>query len=286
MKRWKKEKGRLGQKWVATSEWSTYAMGDVDLREVTELELNWARGFRGSDLDFLLGFPSLLRLTLRSPWVKNDDVIHELLSLRYLNLSTPSKSEIRFSVWPNLQEVAMEPWRARASSIYECKSLRRLSLEKWNGGQDIMSFATLENLEVLCLYSPTRLESLRGIENLSNLTELRLILATRLTSLEGIESLSRLVRLRVDTCRKVSDISPLSSLSSLKELEINNCGDIQSLQPISVLKWIENLVFVESTNIVDGDMKPILDLPHLNSVSFVNRKHYSHRNEDFENLRG
>ncbi len=43
-------------------------------------------------------------------------------------------------------------------------------------------------------------------------------------------------------------------------------------------------MFYESTNIIDGDLKPITKLNKLNKVSFQNRKHYTHNREAFINI--
>jgi hypothetical protein len=72
------------------------------------------------------------------------------------------------------------------------------------------------------------------------------------------------------------------SLLCLKKLFLNNCGDIQSLRPIQSLKDLEWVIFYESTNVLDGDLTPILHLKKLSRLSFQNRRHYSHKREEFE----
>ncbi len=54
----------------------------------------------------------------------------------------------------------------------------------------------------------------------------------------------------------------------------NRCGRSQIFTKLS------EVVFYESTNIRDGDLSPLMK-HRLSSVSFQNRRHYSHRREQF-----
>jgi hypothetical protein len=90
--------------------------------------------------------------------------------------------------------------------------------------------------------------------------------------------------LEVHTCRAIRRIDEIRSLSRLKKLHLNNDGEIESLKPIADLTKLESVLFYESTDIVDGDLSPLLRLKSLSRVSFRNRRHYSHRREDFGDL--
>ena len=70
----------------------------------------------------------------------------------------------------------------------------------------------------------------------------------------------------------------------LGSLGLDNMGDIQSLKPLAQLSQLHRVTFVESTNILDGDLSPLVGLPSLELVSFQNRRHYSHRREAFRPL--
>lgn len=61
-------------------------------------------------------------------------------------------------------------------------------------------------------------------------------------------------------------------------------GEIASLRPLAWLTKIEKLFLVESTNVADGDLSPLMELPHLDHVSFLDRPHYSPTSADFPEI--
>ena len=123
--------------------------------------------------------------------------------------------------------------------------------------------------------------NLHGLSPLKHLKYLRLANLRRLTSLAGIEGLAALEELNIDTCRAIGSIDEIGSLSRLRKLHLSNAGEIESLKPLEKLSGLEWVTFVESTNIRDGDLSPLVHQKNLSRVSFQNRRHYSHRREDF-----
>ncbi len=72
----------------------------------------------------------------------------------------------------------------------------------------------------------------------------------------------------------------LASLVKLRTLDLNNDGEIASLKPLDKLIRLERVTFYETTNILDGDLSPIIS-KNLSRVAFKNRRHYSHTREEF-----
>jgi len=93
---------------------------------------------------------------------------------------------------------------------------------------------------------------------LTKLRSLRLALLRRLASLAGVEGLANLEELDIHSCRAIRSIEEIGSLSRLKKLFLNNDGEIESLKPIDNLDGLETIGFYESTNILDGDLSPLL----------------------------
>jgi len=73
----------------------------------------------------------------------------------------------------------------------------------------------------------------------------------------------------------------LSSLVNLGILHLNDDGILESLGPIALLANLREVLFYETTNIADGNLAMLKKLPQLEKVSFQNRRHYSHKREDF-----
>ncbi|NUP96566.1 MAG: hypothetical protein HUU28_10430 [Planctomycetaceae bacterium] len=279
---WTIEHGALGPRMVLRGAWSSAALEVARSLRIKELELNYAKGWNGRELDFLEGLTDLLESIEILDWsIEDVSAVHALVGLRQLAVSTYCKTEFRFPQFPKLEEVALE-WRPRAASLFEHRGVKRVFLNKWNGGKDLSDFGEMRQLETLQLYSPARLEALSGIEQLTRLSRLDLAHAPRLAWLCGIEHLGHLRRLSIDTCRKISSIQQVSSLLELRELAIDNCGDIESLAPLRRLSQLERVSFIESTRIVDGDLSPLKELPVLRQAHFRERSHYSHSDADFE----
>ncbi|MEK7084123.1 MAG: hypothetical protein AAB932_02740, partial [Patescibacteria group bacterium] len=158
-------------------------------------------------------------------------------------------------------------------------TLKTLGLYKYTD-QDTDEIGKLYNLEQLWV-SVSPIRSLKGLSSLHKLHELTLAHCGSLESLAGLETLDTLEILDIETCRKITTIDELFRLTSLKRLCLNNMGIIDSLQPIALLPHLEELFFIESTRIKDGDIQQIHRIPRLCRVSFQNRKQYNAKREDF-----
>jgi Leucine-rich repeat (LRR) protein len=267
------EKGEFGIRCVLAQPWSEPLRRQLHAKRIAELELNDGKGWLGTDVSFLTEFPelralSILRLPLKS--VKSINALHEL---RRLTVFTYCNTEIRFENFPHLVGCSLE-WRPKAISLFDCKTLTYLFINHYQG-KGTEQFARLENLESLAiLNAPIR--DLRGLANLRKLRSLRLAGLSRLGSLSGIQGLTNLEELNIHTCNALRSVTEIESLEALKRLHLNNCGAIESLSPLRSLRNLEFLSFYESTNIVDGDLSPLTENRKLTSVTFQNRRHYSH----------
>lgn len=134
------------------------------------------------------------------------------------------------------------------------------------------------NLEFLSILNAP-VTNVLGLSSLTRLRSLRLGNLRRLNSLSGIEHLSNLEELELHTCKNINSLDEVGGLRSLKRLYINNDGNIMSLSPLDGLERLESVLFYESTNILDGDLSPLLRQTNLSRVAFRDRRHYSHRRE-------
>jgi hypothetical protein len=145
------------------------------------------------------------------------------------------------------------------------------------------AFSNLKRLKQLALLNSS-LEDLSGIYELGEVTSLKIARLRKLSSVAGIAALKNLELLEIHTCKGIDSISEVFSLDRLKILFLVNMATIDTLQGLEKLTELEEFIFYESTNIADGDLSPILSLKNLKKISFQNRRHYSHRREDFEGL--
>ena len=253
-------------------------LASLKANRVVELELNQAKGWSGEDVAFLSRLPELRAFEIFDFNIRDVAAVHALHALRKLGVTTYCSTALDFSAFPELEHCDLE-WRPKATSIFQCVTLQRLFVNRYDG-DDVRPFGNLVNLRSLAiLNAPTR--SLEGLGRLANLRSLRLANLKKLRSLRGLEDLVGLEELEIHTCRGIDSIEEVGALGHLKKLHLNNDGPIASLKPLEKLSGLESVLFYESTNILDGDLSPLLRQKHLSRVSFQNRRHYSHRREDF-----
>jgi len=272
------ESGAYGLRAVLTSAWSEAIGRYLQEKAVAEIELNHAKGWRGDTLAFLSAFPRLRSLKIIDLTISSVEPIHVLRELRALEVITYCKTELQFAAFPYLEECALE-WRPKATSLFDCGTLKKLFVNRYSG-KDVEPFGRLKRLVSLAILNAP-VETLHGLLKLSDLRSLRLGNLKRLTSLAGIEGLAALEELEIHTCRAVTSIDEVSHLLRLRKLHLNNDGAIASLKPLENFDGLESVLFYESTNIVDGDLAPLMRQKNLARVSFQNRRHYSHQREDF-----
>ncbi len=272
------EAGEYGPRAVIVGIWSNDMVKPLLDGHVVELELNDGKGWRGSDVKFLAELRQLQALKIIDFKIASVEPIHQLAQLRALEVMTYCKSDIEFSAFPLLEDCGLE-WRPGAASLFDLRTLKKLFINNYDG-KNTDSFSNLINLETLAILTAP-LEQICGLSVLRKLRSLRLGNLRRLTSLAGIEQLTNLEDLDINTCRHIRSIDEIGFLHQLRRLHLDNDGPITSLKPLGELRGLELITFYESTTIVDGDLSPLLSQKNLARVSFQNRRHYSHRRENF-----
>ena len=271
------ETGAFGRKAVAVGPWTDEATNVLLDMGIVDLELNSAKGWSGDTVTFLEELPKLASLRILDYRINSVQPVHFLTKLRSLEILTYCKTEVDFSFFPLLEDCSLE-WRPRASSLFNCKTLRHLFLNRYNR-KETRPFGNLSNLNSLTILAAP-IENLSGLASLTKLITLRLGRLTKLRSLEGLEDLTTLEELEINTCRGIGSIKEIARLKNLVSLSISNDGEISSLSPLHDLEKLQKVIFYESTNITDGDLSLLTRLKYLEMVSFRNRRHYSHKRED------
>ncbi|MBI3837751.1 MAG: hypothetical protein HY288_07435 [Planctomycetia bacterium] len=277
------QNGAYGNRATVTASWSEPIERYLKDHELVELELNMAKGWVGKDLAFLKNLPGLKSFEILDLHIRDIEPIHCLHKLLTLGITTYCSTPIRFSEFPQLRECALE-WRQEAESLFDCKTLTKLFVNRYSGlTTDV--FARLTNLEHLTILN-SPVHNLHGLSALTKLKSLRLGNLRRLESLAGLETLCNLEDLEVHTCKRIGSVEQIGHLTRLRRLNLNNDGAVESLRPLNNLKLLEMVVFYESTNILDGDLSPLLRQKHLSRVSFKDRRHYSNRRKEFSAVNG
>lgn len=275
------EKGMYGTKAIIRAAWRDSFLKILLDKEIDELELNDGKGWRGENVNFLQFLPNLRSLTIIDLNIKSIDAVHYLNELEKVQLSTYSKVPIDFNCFPKLTNCGFE-WIKGSDSLFECSGLKYLGLNRYDKRYSDIFYQLINLNRLTLLNSP--FENLQGFSLLEKLTYLSMTNLKNITSLHGLEDLHNLEELEIQRCKGIGDISDVLKLNKLKRLLLIDIGDIASIKGIENLTELKDFLFYESTNIIDGDLSSILKLKNISNISFQNRKHYTHRREDFGKL--
>ncbi len=151
----------------------------------------------------------------------------------------------------------------------------------WHLKEKLESFDNLsenDNLSYLEL-NWANIKNFDGIEKLKNLKRLELHYCVKLESDFGLSQLTDTLEfLHINTSKKFKFTDELLQLKKLRVLCLNACGPVDNLD---FLKNFPNLIdfrFVD-TNVLDGNLNPILDHPTIRTVGFLNKKHYNFKDD-------
>lgn len=227
------------------------------------------------DVSFLKDFPLLLYLEIVDVKRFNPRQLDCLENLRGLRLESPGGG-LDFACFP-LLEVFVGDWHADNQNLTMARELRRLKVWHFNPqSRDLTVLKNMVRLENLGICQ-TNIASLSGIATLEDLRFLDIAYAPRLKSLGALAASNLEIReFDVTKAPKLDSYRPIASLARLRRLRVSSCASMQNLKWITGMKYLDFFSFVE-TNVVDGDLSPLLKLPLLRYVGTLNRKHYNYK---------
>ncbi|MFE7084141.1 hypothetical protein [Priestia megaterium] len=130
----------------------------------------------------------------------------------------------------------------------------------------------------------SNIQNLTGIEKLSKIKRLELSYCTKLKKDQGLENLSdTLEHLHINHSKKFVPSKNLFALKNLRVLCLNSCGSLEDLSFLSHFPKLIDFRFVD-TNVLSGDLTPILEHPTIRSVSYMNKRHYNIKSEKMYSL--
>lgn len=266
----------MGRCLVLTAPWSGGIKSIIEKENISVLRLSQSVGWKGDDISFLKELPSLRGVEVYSWGVKDLTPLQSLKELEYLGLQCEFSKAPDFSDFKSLK-ICKLLWRPKAKTIFSCSSLSLLNIVNYPSG-DLTDIESMKDLQRLQLTSK-KLVSLSGVEKLVSLSTLDLAECSKLENLSGVEKCQQLETVELEGCKKIHDISLLGELKNIKNLVLTDCGKIRSLQPLASCRLLENITFVGDTIIEDGMLAPLLDIPQLKKMWFVDKKHYSHKRD-------
>ena len=241
-----------------------------------------------ADLSFLKDFPNLLYLEIADQKRVNPRHLDGLTNLRGLRLESPGAG-IDFGCFPEL-EVFVGDWHVDNCNLHQCRELRQLRAWQFNPRSlDLSKLANIPRLEWLAI-TQTNIASLAGVEMLEDLRYLEVAYAPKLELLDALAFAEIGIReLSLGKAKKISSYRPIASISQLRRLKLSDCASMANLKWVAGMNRLDFFSFVE-TNVVDGDLTPLLSLPKLQYVGTMDKKHYNYKcnrlNEVLKSPRG
>lgn len=260
---------------VATGPWTAQAEQVLDDGDADGLDLNYAKGFKDTDLRFIRGWP-VRRVKILARTIKDLSPLYRLAgTLESLSVVTSPSAVVDVAQLPSLNGLAAD-WAQVRQSIGQAPGLRDLFLLSYSE-DDLEPLRRNSQLERLQFKDRPRIQSLGGLTALSSIRHLGIYLATRLKSIDALGELEPclLDEFHLAACRRIVDLSPVSCARSLRMLEVSDCGDIESLRPLKDLERLEVLWLFGTTEVIDGDLSPIAGLPRLRELRMQERRSYS-----------
>ena len=263
-----------GRTLVVTGAWSDAAARVLAGGEADGLVLNYARGFAGSDLEFLEGGLGVRRLKLLDRNIVDLQPIERLAgSLDELSVQAAPGAELDLGPLPHLRSVGGE-WSLIGATLGGVDDLE--SVITWRFDEvDLHAFRDHVRLRQLTIKEAAHLESLSGVGNLPEMTALIVGLAHNLSDICDVAGIASALReFKLETCPSITALDDVEQLRELRVLGFSDCGDIESVAPLGALEQLEELYAWGSTRIVDGDLSPLVRLPRLKEIRMRNRRGY------------
>jgi|GEM_PF-1485647 len=265
-----------GRSLDVVGDWTPQAAKLLARGEADGLILNYARGFRERNLDFLRDWP-VRRLTILARTITDLEPIYRLsATLEQLSLATSEKIALDLTRLPRLKHLSCENWTQIEHTISSCTSLDYLYTGSYTP-RDLLPLANNRSLTTIRMKDRPRLESLNGADAFISLVELGIFGAPLLKDLVDLGSASApktLRTLELEMCRGISTLAAIGRLTGLTYLNVSDCGDIASFGPLANLHHLKELYAYGTTRVVDGDLSPLTGLNELTDVRMQNRRDY------------
>ena len=147
---------------------------------------------------------------------------------------------------------------------------------KESGFHDLGGITSAEYLEV----NFSNITSFLEIAKLGKIKRLELSWCLKLESDTGLSEIGDHIEwLHVNTSRKFSPKKDLFELHHLKVLCLNGCAPLENLRFLEKMPNLLDFRFV-GTNVLDGDLTPLMNHPNLVNAGFLDKRHYNLKSVD------
>ncbi|WBW97206.1 hypothetical protein [Oceanirhabdus sp. W0125-5] len=232
--------------------------------------------FLEDNIDFLLDLIFVKKINISATSIKNYDGLKHLKNLKELILSNlNTKVDLSNNIFLETLSIDLDK---KIVGLEKLSSLKKFKIWKYKPkSRNLTELSNLSSIEELTVTQST-ITSLKGCGKFKNLKKLELNYINKLEFIDQLELNADILKsLRIDNCKKIKNHNYVSCLKELELLSFCDCDKISTIEFIRNLPKLKQFMFV-NTNVIDGDLSPCLGLEY---VGFSNKRHYSHKCEDF-----
>lgn len=258
---------------------------DADCSEIGDqgvaaVEFNYSLGWDGVGFEKIGELKGVNSISLLPSIPIDIAPIHDLENLKNIYVGGETYGELNLSVFHELKQLWGNYHKKLGVTGFEnVESIRvlggNLREEFW---ENIHKFKNLRRLRAT-LGLMTNIPSLAPLISLQDISLERF---KNLKNINFVSEMSQLRKLSIDSCKKIYDFSVISKLNHLEWLSLDNCKMIKNIEFIEQLKKLKVITFNEDSSVETGDLYAIRKCEQLEYVSFMNRKNYNFRREDFQ----
>ncbi|WP_052455858.1 hypothetical protein [Bhargavaea cecembensis] len=130
----------------------------------------------------------------------------------------------------------------------------------------------------------TNIKDFEDFEECSRLKRIGIAYARNLQSFNGISQLSEhLEVLKIEKAKRIGLETELFEMKELRILSLVGISPLENLQFLRQFPKLEKFIFVD-TNVLDGDMTPLLEHPSLQYAGYMDKRHYNIKSDEMERL--
>lgn len=192
--------------------------------------------------------------------------LYKFTSLKYLRVMGPGNS-LDCRHFPQLDTLSIE-WNSLVELPSNDSPLIELYMWKYRGDRDLTSLPCYPKLATLYLIQ-CPLQCLDGVDRFESI---RLIDCAYMPKLRRVAALNNttIISIHFECCPNIEDLASLSSCFELTSLRLIRCGALINISFLNNFPKLEDFRFVD-TNILDGDLTPLL---RLKSIGSLEKRHY------------
>lgn len=129
-------------------------------------------------------------------------------------------------------------------------------------------------LTSLDLQSARDVRSFDGVERFPALTAVSLSGSRKLGDIEALPLLQSLRKVEFNACGELPSLDPLANLRLLRQLWLIDCRKVPSLRPLARHPELAEILAYGSTDILDGDLSALQEMPALRRLALASRRKY------------